>query len=75
MRVQVKLTYRGGWRMASNSNQVLMRNEIPEELTWRLEDIFATDAQWEEELKEVAAFAKEAPSYAGTLKKMVQTPY
>ncbi|MFB2517467.1 oligoendopeptidase F [Lysinibacillus sp. OTC-L20] len=53
--------------MASNSNQVLVRKEVPEELTWRLEDIFATDAAWEEELKEVAELAKQAPSYAGTL--------
>ena len=30
--------------MASNSNQVLVRKEVPEELTWRLEDIFVTDA-------------------------------
>ena len=53
--------------MASNSNQVLLRNEVPEDLTWRLEDIFATDALWEEEFKEVAAFAKKASSYTGTL--------
>ncbi|MFJ8457817.1 oligoendopeptidase F [Lysinibacillus xylanilyticus] len=54
--------------MASNSNKVLLRNEVPEELTWRLEDIFATDALWEEEYKEVAEISKKAPSYAGTLK-------
>ncbi|MFJ7732063.1 oligoendopeptidase F [Lysinibacillus sp. NPDC097231] len=54
--------------MASNSNQILVRNEVPEELTWRLEDIFANDAQWEEEYKEVAEIAKKAPSYKGTLK-------
>ncbi|MCS1383922.1 oligoendopeptidase F [Lysinibacillus sphaericus] len=54
--------------MASNSNRVLMRNEIPVELTWRLEDIFATDTLWEEEFKKVAELSKEASSYAGTLK-------
>ncbi|MEX3746327.1 MULTISPECIES: oligoendopeptidase F [Lysinibacillus] len=54
--------------MASNSNKVLLRNEVPEELTWRLEDIFATDALWEEEYKEVAEISKKASSYAGTLK-------
>ena len=53
--------------MASNSNQVLVRKEVPEELTWRLETSFVTDAAWEEELKEVAELAKQAPSYAGTL--------
>ena len=40
------------------SNQILVRNEVPEELTWRLEDIFATDALWEEEYKEVGEMAK-----------------
>lgn len=50
------------------SNQVLVRNDVPKELTWRLEDIFATDALWEEEYKEVAELAKKAPSYAGTVK-------
>ncbi len=51
------------------SNKVLVRNEVPEKLTWRLEDIFATDALWEEEYKEVSEIAKKASSYAGTLKK------
>lgn len=50
------------------SNKVLVRNEVPEKLTWRLEDIFATDALWEEEYKEVSEIAKKASSYAGTLK-------
>lgn len=54
--------------MASNSNKVLLRDEVPEELTWRLEDIFATDALWEEEYKEVVEISKKASSYAGTLK-------
>lgn len=53
--------------MASSSNRVLLRNEVPEALTWRLEDIFATDALWEEEFKEVAELAKKASNYAGTL--------
>lgn len=66
MRIKENLL-RGGWHMASNSNQVLMRNEVPEDLTWRLEDIFATDALWEDEFKEVTAYAKKASSYAGTL--------
>ncbi|GLC87740.1 oligoendopeptidase F [Lysinibacillus piscis] len=49
------------------SNEVLVRNEVPEELTWRLEDIFATDAAWEEEFTAVSALAKKASNYAGTL--------
>jgi len=29
------------------------RAEIPEEYTWRLEDIFASDEEWEKEFKEI----------------------
>jgi len=58
--------------MASNSNQILVRNEVPKELTWRLEDIFASDALWEEEFKEVAELAKKASSFAGTLNNGAQ---
>jgi oligoendopeptidase F len=41
--------------MSNNSaaKKLPARNEIPVEYTWRLEDIFATDDEWEKEFKEV----------------------
>lgn len=50
------------------TNKVLTRDEVKEEETWRLEDIFATDADWEKEYSEVDKFAEQGESYKGTLK-------
>lgn len=47
-------------------NKVLTRKEVPEELTWRLEDIFATDEAWEKEYKEVSVLAEKASTFQGT---------
>ncbi|MGF2615364.1 oligoendopeptidase F [Rossellomorea vietnamensis] len=43
------------------------RKDIKEELTWRLEDIFADDKVWEKEFKEVQEMIKGAGDYKGTL--------
>lgn len=45
--------------MAKATKELPKRNEIPEELTWKLEDIFATDEKWGEEL---ASLKKDLPS-------------
>ena len=39
-------------------NKVLTRDEVKVEETWRLEDIFATDDEWEQEYKEVEALSE-----------------
>ncbi|MGM9923955.1 MAG: oligoendopeptidase F [Bacillus sp. (in: firmicutes)] len=43
------------------------RSEIKVEDTWRLEDIFATDADWEREFTEVKEELSKAGAYQGTL--------
>ncbi|WP_153124948.1 oligoendopeptidase F [Peribacillus tepidiphilus] len=43
------------------------RNEIAIEDTWRLEDIFATDEDWEKEFSLVKEEIKKAQSFKGTL--------
>ena len=48
-------------------NDVLTRNQVPVEETWRLEDIFASDEQWEEEYKEIEVLAGKADTFRGTL--------
>ncbi len=45
----------------------LQRSEVPEELTWDLTDIFATEQQWEEELKAVADDIDTVTKYRGRL--------
>lgn len=52
----------------TNTNKVLTRGEVPEELTWQLEDIFETDAAWEQEFKDVSVLSEKAETYKGTLK-------
>lgn len=45
-----------------------LRHEVPEELKWRLEDIFATVEDWNTEYAEVENLLKQAPAFQGTLK-------
>ena len=43
------------------------RNEVQEELTWRLEDIFASDEAWDKEYKEVKGLLPSAEKFKGKL--------
>ena len=56
--------------MTTNTkNKVLNRDEVLVEETWRLEDIFETDNEWEKEFSEVELFSKKAETFKGTLGK------
>ncbi|PLS15456.1 oligoendopeptidase F [Bacillus sp. M6-12] len=48
------------------------RNEVPVEETWRLEDIFATDDDWEKEFNEIKTEIKKAESFKGTLEESAE---
>lgn len=50
--------------MAKN---VLLRNEVPEELTWRLEDIFENETLWNEEFDAITALVEQASTYENRL--------
>lgn len=50
--------------MAKN---VLLRNEVPEELTWRLEDIFENETLWNEEFDAITALVEQASNYENRL--------
>ncbi|MBS4172052.1 oligoendopeptidase F [Bacillus sp. FJAT-49736] len=52
-----------------------IRNDVPKELTWRLEDIFATDEAWEQEYQEVKELTKEAPKFKGKLGESAKDLY
>lgn len=49
------------------NNRIPKREEVPEELTWRLEDIFPDTASWEKELKEALALSETLSSYEGKI--------
>ncbi len=48
-------------------NKILTRDEVAENLTWKLEDIFASNDEWEKEYQEVAKLSEKASSYQGTI--------
>ena len=48
-------------------NKIRQRHEIPVEDTWALEDLYATDAAWEETLATLAEDQKEMTAFAGKL--------
>lgn len=59
--------------MTTKSEQkVLTRQEVPVELTWRLEDIFETDEAWETEFKNISALSENAASFQGTIENGAQ---
>ncbi len=47
--------------------KVLQRSEIPEADRWAIEDIYATDELWEQDLVKVQEMGREAAGYAGKL--------
>ena len=50
-----------------SKNKILTRNEVEEHLTWKLEDIFSSNEEWEQEFKEVSELSQQASSYQGTI--------
>lgn len=57
------------------AKEVLLRDQIPEELTWDLTPIFSTDEAWEEEFKEIEALEEHAKSYKGKATESAQSLY
>jgi oligoendopeptidase F len=51
------------------------RKDVKEELTWRLEDIFTSDEEWEKEYKEIQSLAKKAEELKGTLSQSADKLY
>ena len=62
----------GGWTIASETSVKTLpdRSEIAEELTWRLEDIFASDEDWEKEYEGIKESLKDAGQFKGKLMKV-----
>ncbi|QFG01112.1 oligoendopeptidase F [Psychrobacillus glaciei] len=48
-------------------NKILTREEVEQHLTWKLEDIFASNDVWDKEFKEVLELSQEAASFKGTV--------
>ncbi|MGM8364378.1 oligoendopeptidase F [Virgibacillus sp. W0181] len=53
--------------MAKATKKLQKRSEVPEERTWKLEDIFASDDLWEKEYKALEADIPKIKEYQNTL--------
>ncbi len=67
----------GGDQMAEETKvkELPAREEIAEELTWRLEDIFASDEEWEKQFKETKELIPKVKEYEGKLGESADTLY
>ncbi|MBO8156285.1 MAG: oligoendopeptidase F [Bacillaceae bacterium] len=58
--------------MANNTKELPKRNEIPEERTWKLEDIFETDEAWEKEFDDIKQVYPQIKKYQGKLSESAE---
>ncbi len=61
--------------VAKATKELPKRSEIPEELTWKLEDIFATDEKWEEELASLKNDIPSIEKFQGKIADSAQNLY
>jgi len=61
--------------MAKSSKALPKRSELPLELTWRLEDIFAADELWEEEYKQLQQEIPKIEEFKGKLAESANALY
>ena len=63
--------------MAENTNVKTLpsRSEVSEELTWRLEDIFQTDEEWEKEYSSIQETIPEGEQFKGRLDESADMLY
>ncbi|WP_404900391.1 oligoendopeptidase F [Priestia filamentosa] len=61
--------------MPEQTKKLPARSEIPEKDTWRLEDIFSTDKEWEKEFDEVKELIPSVTAYTGKLGESSENLY
>jgi oligoendopeptidase F len=71
------VTIIGGVNMAETQSvkKLPKREEISEQFTWNLEDIFATDQEWESEFEEVKQLLPGITEFQGKLSDSAETLY
>ena len=57
----------------SNSGTIRTRDQIPQEDTWALEDLYSSDESWEQALSALAARKDQAAAFAGKLGESGET--
>ncbi|WP_407271038.1 oligoendopeptidase F [Radiobacillus sp. PE A8.2] len=61
--------------MTQATKELQKREQIPEENTWKLEDIFSSDEAWEKELQSIKEMLPEFKQYQGKLHESADTLY
>ena len=61
--------------MSTNKKVLPKREEIPVELTWKLEDIFETDEAWEQEMAKLQEEIPKIEQYQGKLGESAENLY
>ncbi|QDP39796.1 oligoendopeptidase F [Radiobacillus deserti] len=61
--------------MAQSVKELQKREDVAVEKTWRLEDIFASDADWEKELESVKSDIPKFAEFQGNLHESAETLY
>lgn len=61
--------------MSKATKELKKRSEVPVESTWKLEDIFATDEAWQEELKQLQKDIPAIEKYQGRLSESADALY
>lgn len=61
--------------LAETTKELLSREEVPEELTWRLEDIFPSDEEWEKEFDQLQKDIPQIAEFRGKLAESSDTLY
>lgn len=57
------------------AKKLLLREEVPEQLTWDLSSIFTSDEAWEEAFKQLSSLENEAKNYEGTVAESAENLY
>lgn len=58
-----------------SEERIPMRSEVPEQFKWALEDIYATDEKWAEDLQKLKSMPERIASFKGRLSESADTLY
>lgn len=58
-----------------DENKIPLREDLPNETKWAIEDIYATDELWENDLEKLKGYAEKLGSYKGRLSESADTLY
>ena len=55
--------------MSNQQNSYEKRSDVPKEYTWAMEDLYASDAEWQKDLEKVRSLLPQIETFRGQLGK------